>query len=160
MERAYALRDARENERKSIVKKKYDDQWRDACDDARTLDSKAMTIFMNKERIRQIEEKRERKIQLSSQENAFVDEWTRQMDALAARDEAKKALRKKIDAETSAQIREQVRRTLHFFSPLSGHKTDVHAPFTSEYLRSRPMRDSKSLSSRKRWKRNRPTWRG
>jgi hypothetical protein len=109
MERAYALRDARENERKSIVKKKYDDQWRDACDDARTLDSKAMTIFMNKERLRQIEEKRERKIQLSSQENAFVDEWTRQMDALAARDEAKKALRKKIDAETSAQIREQVR---------------------------------------------------
>ena len=108
MERAYALRDARENERKAIVKKKYDDQWRDACDDARTLDSKAMTIYMNQERLRQIEEKKLRKIQLSSQENAFVDEWTRQMDALAARDEAKKALRKKIDSETSAQIREQV----------------------------------------------------
>jgi len=108
MERAYALRDARENERKAIVKKKYDDQWRDACDDARTLDSKAMTIYMNQERLRQIEEKKLRKIQLSSQENAFVDEWTRQMDALAARDEAKKALRKKIDSETSAQIREQI----------------------------------------------------
>jgi hypothetical protein len=35
------------------------------------------------------------------------------MDALAARDEAKKALRKKIDAETSAQIREQVRYLGH-----------------------------------------------
>lgn len=116
MERAYALRDARENERKAIVKQKYDAQWRDACDDARTLDSKAMTIYMNKERIRQIEEKKARKIQLSSQENAFVDEWTKQMDALAARDEAKKALRRQIDAETSAKIREQVRPGVPHFA--------------------------------------------
>lgn len=108
MERAYALRDAREAERKAIVKQKYDAQWRDACDDARTLDSKAMVIFMNQERLRQIEEKRTRKQQLSVQENSFVEEWTRQMDALAARDEEKKAFRRRIDAETSAQIREQV----------------------------------------------------
>jgi len=110
MERAYALRDARENERMSIVKQKYDAQWRDACDDARTLDSKAMTIAMNQERLRQIEEKRQRKALLSSQENAFVDEWTKQMDALAARDEAKKALRRQIDAETSAHIRSQIEK--------------------------------------------------
>jgi hypothetical protein len=108
MERAYALRDARENERKAIVKQKYDAQWRDACDDARTLDSKAMTIYMNQERIRQIEEKKSRKQQLSVQENDFVEEWNRQMDALAARDEAKRALRRQIDSETSAKIREQV----------------------------------------------------
>lgn len=110
MERAYALRDARENERMNIVKQKYDAQWRDACDDARTLDSKAMTIHMNQERLRQIEEKRQRKAVLSSQENAFVDEWTKQMDALAARDEAKKALRRQIDAETSAHIRSQIEK--------------------------------------------------
>lgn len=113
MERAYALRDARENERKRIVKEKYDAQWRDACDDARTLDSKAMTKFMNQERLRQIEEKRQRKVQLSAAENAFVDEWTRQMDALAARDEEKKATRRRIDAETSAAIREQIETNAH-----------------------------------------------
>lgn len=108
MERAYALRDAREKERMAIVKQKYDAQWRDACDDARTLDSKAMTLYMNQERLRQIEEKRQRKKELSSAENAFVDEWTRQMDALAARDEEKKATRRRIDAETSAEIKKQI----------------------------------------------------
>lgn len=110
MERAYALRDARESERMKIVKQKYDAQWRDACDDARTLDSKAMTLYMNQERLRQIEEKRMRNKGLSAQENAFVEEWTKQMDALAARDEAKKALRRQIDAETSAHIKSQIEK--------------------------------------------------
>ena len=36
-------RDARESQRLKLVQEKYDIQWRDACDDARTLDSKAMT---------------------------------------------------------------------------------------------------------------------
>lgn len=34
MERAYALRDAREKARNEYVKKRLDDQWRDSCDDA------------------------------------------------------------------------------------------------------------------------------
>mmetsp|Transcript_15101 Transcript_15101/g.25173 ORF Transcript_15101/g.25173 Transcript_15101/m.25173 type:complete len:481 (-) Transcript_15101:324-1766(-) len=108
MERAYQLRDARESERNSLVQKKYDAQWRDACDDARTLDSKAMTIFMNNERLRQIEEKKQRNQNLSSQEDAFVEEWTRQMDAVAAQDAAKQEYRKRIDAETSAAVKAQI----------------------------------------------------
>jgi hypothetical protein len=56
MERAYALRDAREKERLRIVRDKLDEQWRDACDDARTLDSKAMTKFMNEQRLQQIQD--------------------------------------------------------------------------------------------------------
>jgi hypothetical protein len=46
MERAYALRDARETERQKIVEEKYHQQWRTACDDVRALDSKALTQHM------------------------------------------------------------------------------------------------------------------
>jgi uncharacterized protein YaiI (UPF0178 family) len=46
IERAYALRDARENERRKIVKEKTQQQWRNACDDVRILDSKALTQYM------------------------------------------------------------------------------------------------------------------
>ena len=56
LERAYALRDARESERLKIVREKYDEQWRDACDDARNLDSKAMTRYMNEQRLQQIQD--------------------------------------------------------------------------------------------------------
>ena len=45
-ERAYALKEAREEARQKFVDAAYKNQWRDACDDARTLDSKAVTRFM------------------------------------------------------------------------------------------------------------------
>ena len=47
-ERAYALRDARENERRKTVDQKYHEQWRESCDEVRTLDSRALTIHMVK----------------------------------------------------------------------------------------------------------------
>lgn len=108
MERAYALRDAREKERMEKVKEKYDEQWRDACDDARTLDSKMMTKFMHEERMRQIEDKMRRKQELSGRENDFLEEWNRQLEAVERRDAEKKAHRKQVDAETSAEIRAQI----------------------------------------------------
>ena len=108
MERAYALRDAREKARNDYVKKRLDDQWRDSCDDARTLDSKAMLLFMNQERLRQIEEKRQRKQMLSKQEDSFLAEWNRQLDELARRDAEKEEYRRKIDKETSQAIRQQI----------------------------------------------------
>jgi len=40
-QKAYHLRAKRENERKEYVKACFDRQWRDACDEARSLDSKA-----------------------------------------------------------------------------------------------------------------------
>lgn len=107
-ERAYQLRDARESARQAEVKAKYDLQWRDACDDARTLDSKAMLRYMNQQRLEQIEEKKRRRAQLSQQENAFFDEWNRQLEALAARDAEKRAQRARIDKETSDEIKAQV----------------------------------------------------
>jgi hypothetical protein len=65
MERAYALRDAREEERRKYVQECYDRQWRDACDDARLLDSKALVNYMSKERLAQIQEKVRRRQQLT-----------------------------------------------------------------------------------------------
>lgn len=108
MQKAYQLRDKRESDRAAIVKAKYDLQWRDACDDARTLDSKAMTLHMNKLRLEQIEEKKKQKGALSAQENDFLEEWNRQLDELERRDREKREYRHRIDMETSADIRRQM----------------------------------------------------
>lgn len=108
MERAFALRDAREKARQDYVKKRLDDQWRDSCDDARTLDSKAMVLYMNQERLRQIEEKKNRKQNLSAQENKFLEEWNRQLDEVARRDAEKEEYRRRVDKETSAAIFGQI----------------------------------------------------
>jgi len=108
MERAYALRDARESARQKIVQEKYDQQWRDACDDARTLDSKALSQFMNDERKRQIEEKRLHKIKTSQNEDDFLAEWNRQLDEVARRDKEKQDNRKRVAMETSNDIKRQM----------------------------------------------------
>ena len=108
MQRAYALRDAREKARQEFVRQRYDDQWRDSCDDARTLDSKATVIFMNQERLRQIQEKLERKQELSRQENSFLEAWNRQLDELERRDREKNEYRQRVNMETSAAIRKQI----------------------------------------------------
>lgn len=108
MQKAYALRDAREKDRQEFVKQRLDDQWRDSCDDARTLDSKAMTLFMNQERIRQIQEKIQRKQQLSSQEGSFLEEWNRQLEALAKKDSDKEEYRRRVDKETADGLRQQM----------------------------------------------------
>lgn len=114
MEKAYALRDAREKARQEYVQRRLNDQWRDSCDDARTLDSKAMTLYMNQERLRQIREKVERKQMLSQQEDNFLAEWNRQMEELEKRDREKEEYRRKVDKETSQAIRKQVRVSISF----------------------------------------------
>lgn len=108
MERAYALRDAREKSRQEYVRRRLDDQWRDSCDDARTLDSKALVLHMNKERLGQIAEKMKSKQNLSSQENSFLAEWNRQLDEVERRDQEKREHRRRVDQETSEAIRAQV----------------------------------------------------
>jgi hypothetical protein len=108
MERAYELRDAREKTRQDYVKRRLDDQWRDACDDARTLDSKAMVKFLNQERLRQIRDKMDRNQKLSKQEDSFFTEWNRQLEELAKRDNEKAEYRRRIDKETSDAVRAQI----------------------------------------------------
>lgn len=108
MERAYALRDARENERRKFVEQCYDDQWRDACDDARLLDSQALTQLMGKERMAQIQEKQQRRQKLTEEENQFVDNWKQQLAAMEQRDLAKQEARRNADHRTQQEIKDQV----------------------------------------------------
>lgn len=108
MEKAYALRDARESARNAYVKDCYDRQWRDACDDARTLDSIATTKFMAKERMNQIHDKIIRNESLNANENSFLDEWKRQLELIESKDRAKSEFRHRSDMETQAGIMAQM----------------------------------------------------
>ncbi len=67
-----------------------------------------MVKFIHKERISQIQEKVDRKQLLSAQENSFLEEWNRQLDAIARRDAEKGEYRRRIDKETSDAIKAQV----------------------------------------------------
>ena len=48
--RAHLLKEQRESERQRFVQEMYDKQWRDACDDARTLDSNAVVKKLVRDR--------------------------------------------------------------------------------------------------------------
>lgn len=88
-EKAFALKNHREKERELYIKKCMDAQWRDACDDARTLDSKAMTKFMGDERIRQIQERKERNLNINDADEKFYQEYKKVQDALSAKEQRK-----------------------------------------------------------------------
>ena len=104
MERAYALRDAREATRRKIVQERLDEQWRDACDDARLLDSKALTLHMSKERHQQIQDKILRNKELSRNENDFMIEWQRQLEVMHQKDQDKRAKQHKADLDTVCNL--------------------------------------------------------
>lgn len=108
MERAYALRDAREAERRKVVQERLDEQWRDACDDARLLDSKALTNYMSKERHAQIQDKMRRNQELDKNENAFMVEWNRQLEIMHQKDMDKRAKQHMADLDTAAGLRDQM----------------------------------------------------
>ncbi|CAM9784968.1 unnamed protein product, partial [Hapterophycus canaliculatus] len=67
--KATKLKNARESSRRNYVQECYDRQWRDACDDARTLDSKANTEWVTAQRWEQVAEKAARE-----EENARLEE--------------------------------------------------------------------------------------
>jgi len=91
MEKAYALRDRREAERRKQVQSAYDTLWREGCDDLRDLDGKALNMYMGAERQKQIEEKQKRRALDEIDANSFYADWTKQLETLAAADDAKKA---------------------------------------------------------------------
>lgn len=107
-ERAYALKDMREQARQQFVQEKYDQQWRDANDDARSLDTKALTLYMSKERLAQIEEKRRLKEKLTEEEDLQYAEWNRRLDEMAERDRQKKEAIRQADVKTKQDLANQV----------------------------------------------------
>jgi DNA repair exonuclease SbcCD nuclease subunit len=80
IERAYAVLNAREEIKQRFVKERYQEQWRESCDDIRVQDSKAMTLQISKVRLKQICEKDAIKVQLSMDDDVIQDEWTKQTE--------------------------------------------------------------------------------
>lgn len=108
MERAMALKDKREGTRAAYVQEAYDRLWRDSCDDARTLDSKAMLQFVNKERIAQIQDKLKRKERLSEQENDFYGAWQEHLADYDRKEAEKLRKREEDQKSTLVSIRSQI----------------------------------------------------
>ena len=93
MKKAYALKNARDAARQSYVEKAYERQWRDANDDSRTLNSNELTKFMAAERAAQMQDNIRKKQQEGSDNDDFLKEWQKQLDAIAAKDTAKQEKR-------------------------------------------------------------------
>lgn len=108
MERAYALRDERERARQDHVKSSLDQQWRDACDDARTLDSEALLALVSSQRKAQIDEKIRNKHRLTEEEEKFNEDWKVHVEALELSEKKKDEHRRKLEEENTRRIKEQV----------------------------------------------------
>jgi len=108
MERAYALRDARERERQQLVQEKLDKQWRDGLDEARTSDSHANNIKCKQTVLDQISEKIRRKQELTAEEDSKVAEWKRIWDDQERQEIEKEERRKDADRKLVEGLRAQV----------------------------------------------------
>jgi hypothetical protein len=108
MEKAYKLKEAREEEQRKFVEDAYARQWRDACDDARTLDSVALTKYMNNQRLQQLEEKMRAKEQLTLEENRFVASWKQQVAEMEEEENKAKEKRLQAELDTKDLIKNQV----------------------------------------------------
>ena len=113
MEKAYALKDAREAERQKLVQDSYDRQWRDACDDARTLDSAATTKFMADERARQIQEKINTQQRLTQEENNFLITWKKNIQLMEEQEIRIQKARKEAEMSTRNWVSDQVYTCSH-----------------------------------------------
>ena len=108
MDRAYYLRDTREKARSEFVKKCYDAQWRDACDDARTLDSKAMDQFVGADRIAQLKAKNQSDKNQSNEDAYFMAQTDKYNAILEARERAKDEFRTKAAHDLQEGLRVQM----------------------------------------------------
>jgi hypothetical protein len=108
MERAYALRDRREQERRKYVDDCYEERWREECDDVRDLDGKALSVFMAAERQKQVADKAIRDKENEATENAYYAAWEKQLEKLAAADDAKKDKAKANNMKTFEGLKEQM----------------------------------------------------
>ena len=88
-DRAIALRDAREAERRKFVDKMYHEQWQASCDDGRLLDSKATIKHVVGERETQIQQKAEIAEKIAVEGEILDGEYKKRVAELAAKEDAK-----------------------------------------------------------------------
>ncbi|CAM9574734.1 unnamed protein product [Pylaiella littoralis] len=108
LEKATKLRDARENSRRSFVQHCFDRQWRDACDDARTLDSKANTEWVTAQRWEQIAEKTAREEENARLEEAHMAKIRERIAYLEAQEEAARDKRERRNQLMRSDLNTQV----------------------------------------------------
>jgi hypothetical protein len=103
-----ALREAREQKNQALVQEAYTRQWRDACDDARVLDSAATNRFVTEQRAAQLSEKQQSRATAEEEESAFLAGWKEQLNDLEKEEIRRKELRSQAVLQTKASIQEQV----------------------------------------------------
>jgi hypothetical protein len=120
-ERAYALRDARENERKKYIELCKDRQFKDSVDEIRNVKNLDKILEVNNFVLSQIAEKIQRKVKLSELENEHVKQWKlardddEKLDKM--KDDARKAASEKLVQGLKMQIQEiQHRREYENYS--------------------------------------------
>eukprot|EP01042_Synura_sphagnicola_P003214 gene3214-3972_t len=107
MDRAHALRDAREKERQDFVRERLEKQWRDGLDEARAKDSAAKNFQVKQEVLGQISEKIRLKQELTKEEDLRVQEWKKQLDELEQLEQKKEEMRKQADQRLLEGLRAQ-----------------------------------------------------
>lgn len=100
--------DAREEMKQKFVNDRYQEQWRNACDDIRVRDSKAMTFQISKVRAKQIQEKDAIKAQLSMDEDLIQDQWAKQTERSDELEVEKTIKKQHFDFVAAAGLNNQV----------------------------------------------------
>jgi hypothetical protein len=131
LKKAMQLRDTREAERLRVAHEALEQQWRDSCDDARDLDGKALTKFMATEREKQIAEKAERDRLEADKENMFYQEWEKQLNAMAAKDDAKMNMAKEANIAQRQGLVEQ----LQYQEDMKQHHYELQMSEAAEEIR-------------------------
>jgi cilia- and flagella-associated protein 53 len=107
-EKATKLRDAREASRRKFVTDMLDQQWRDSCDDARTLDSKATLEWVASQRWEQVAQKEAREAAEAAEEakyTAKIHERMRYLEAQEiARDEKRARMAERMKDDLNVQV--------------------------------------------------------
>lgn len=119
MEKAYKLRDRREAERQKYIEECYDRQWREAVDDARTLDSQAMSKWVGDERKRMIGQNIENRAQAKAEEDEWIRQWKEQLANAGGKEDDKAAYRLAMEKATQDGLFDQMRNNYEYKSELA-----------------------------------------
>jgi hypothetical protein len=106
--RALALRDAREAERRAFVDQMYRLQWQTSCDDGRLLDSKATIKRVMDDREIQLHQKAEIAQKLAVEDGLLMGEWKQRIDELEKRETEKEQNRRTMETEIKGMLDSQV----------------------------------------------------
>ncbi len=123
--RAYALKARNEAARQAYVQTCYDRQWRDACDDVRLLDGKALQHYMTQVQRAQLVDQSARRTQKAQDEAALDARMDRHMQTWEEAEQARQALRRQATQDTVATLEAQM-------AEAEAHKRQLRATQAAE----------------------------